>query len=67
MVASLALGLLAKPTLVTLPLVLLLLDYWPFGRLQSRQPAEICAGAAGGRRLIVEKIPLFVLRPAPAS
>ncbi len=60
-VASLALGLLAKPTLVTLPLVLLLLDYWPLGRLQSRQPAEICAGTPGGRRLIVEKIPLFVL------
>ncbi len=28
----LALGLMAKPTLVTLPLVLLLLDYWPLGR-----------------------------------
>ncbi len=27
------LGLLAKPILVTLPLVLLLLDYWPLGRL----------------------------------
>ena len=27
-----ALGLLAKPMLVTLPLVLLLLDYWPLGR-----------------------------------
>jgi tetratricopeptide (TPR) repeat protein len=29
----LALGLMAKPILVTLPLVLLLLDYWPLGRL----------------------------------
>ena len=28
-----ALGLMAKPMLVTLPLVLLLLDYWPLGRL----------------------------------
>ena len=28
-----ALGLMAKPMLVTLPFVLLLLDYWPFGRL----------------------------------
>jgi tetratricopeptide (TPR) repeat protein len=28
-----ALGLLAKPMLVTLPLALLLLDYWPLGRL----------------------------------
>ena len=28
-------GLLAKPMLVTLPLVLLLLDYWPLGRVSS--------------------------------
>ena len=28
-----ALGLMAKPMLVTLPLVLLLLDYWPLGRM----------------------------------
>ena len=34
---ALALGLMAKPMLVTLPFVLLLLDYWPLGRLQSRQ------------------------------
>jgi tetratricopeptide (TPR) repeat protein len=32
------LGLLAKPMLITLPLVLLLLDYWPLGRLK-REPA----------------------------
>src|SRR5881296_2473722 len=30
-----ALGLMCKPTLVTLPLVLLLLDYWPLGRVQN--------------------------------
>ena len=30
---SLALGLLAKPMLVTLPFLLLLLDYWPLGRI----------------------------------
>jgi tetratricopeptide (TPR) repeat protein len=33
------LGLLAKPMLVTLPLVLLLLDYWPLGRLKWNDPA----------------------------
>jgi protein O-mannosyl-transferase len=33
MALALALGLMAKPMLVTLPLVLLLLDYWPLGRL----------------------------------
>ncbi len=32
-VASFALGLTAKPMLVTLPFVLLLLDYWPLGRI----------------------------------
>ncbi len=32
-----ALGLLAKPMLVTLPLVLLLMDYWPLGRLRWQQ------------------------------
>ena len=29
-----ALGLMSKPMLVTLPFVLLLLDFWPLGRLQ---------------------------------
>ncbi len=32
-----ALGLMAKPMLVTLPFVLLLLDYWPLGRFQVRK------------------------------
>ena len=44
-------GLLSKPMLVTLPLILLLLDYWPLERFQKY--------AAG--KLIAEKIPLFVL------
>jgi tetratricopeptide (TPR) repeat protein len=48
----LALGLLAKPMLVTLPLVFLLWDYWPLGRLGSREDL---------RALIVEKLPLFAL------
>ena len=56
-----ALGLMAKPMLVTLPFVLLLLDYWPLGRFQAAG-----MGNAGGRRrvavrLVVEKIPLLVL------
>lgn len=33
-------GLMAKPMLVTLPFVLLLLDYWPLGRFRSRQPTS---------------------------
>ena len=42
-----ALGLMAKPMVVTLPFVLLLLDFWPLGRLS--------------KRALLEKIPLFIL------
>jgi tetratricopeptide (TPR) repeat protein len=52
-----ALGLMSKPMLVTLPFVLLLLDYWPLRRITA-QPSNI------GRRLLTllaEKIPLLVL------
>ena len=35
MLAAFVFGLMAKPMLVTLPLVLLLLDYWPLGRMQK--------------------------------
>ncbi len=38
--AALALGLMAKPMLVTWPLVLLLLDYWPLGRWQGAGSRE---------------------------
>ena len=37
---SFALGLMAKPMLVTLPFVLLLLDYWPLGRMKSPHSAR---------------------------
>jgi hypothetical protein len=49
------LGLMAKPMLVTLPCVLLLLDYWPLKRLHS---------LAGLWRLFWEKLPLFALSTA---
>ncbi len=43
-----ALGLASKPMVVTLPFVLLLLDYWPLGRLRrSRLPSETW-NASGG-------------------
>jgi protein O-mannosyl-transferase len=45
------LGLLAKPMIVTLPCLLLLLDYWPLRR-------------SGVKRLISEKAPLFLLAVA---
>ncbi len=66
-----AMGLMAKPMLVTLPCVLLLLDYWPLGRMF--EPADAgnansvrarLARTPSGRRLMrlfIEKIPLFFL------
>jgi len=56
-----ALGLMAKPMLVTLPFVLLLLDYWPLGRFASSQERKT---QTSSRRLILEKIPLVVLAAA---
>jgi tetratricopeptide (TPR) repeat protein len=57
-----ALGLMAKPMLVTLPFVLLLLDWWPLGRLSEAHAAD---REGGIRRLIaallVEKIPFLLL------
>ena len=47
-----ALGLMAKPMLVTVPLLLLLLDFWPLRRFE-RNPSW--------QRLVIEKIPLLVL------
>ena len=49
-----ALGLMSKPTLVTLPFTLLLLDYWPLGRLGQRKGQPL-------RKLIWEKWPLFLM------
>ncbi|MHC4719448.1 MAG: tetratricopeptide repeat protein [Planctomycetota bacterium] len=65
-VLAFCLGLMAKPMVVTLPFVLLLLDYWPLGRFQqARSGGEemVQAGCRMSRvcSLLVEKIPLFVL------
>jgi protein O-mannosyl-transferase len=48
-----ALGLMAKPMLVTLPLLLFLLDYWPLARNQN--------GRSGWWKSIAEKVPLLLL------
>ena len=106
-VVSFALGLAAKPMLVTLPFVLLLLDYWPLGRMSPdrvggargsfrdgalREPvrnsdkrsqgfdsatmgtwcpnppfSERFAPRTPTCRLVVEKIPLFVLVAASCA
>ncbi|HZT81840.1 MAG TPA: tetratricopeptide repeat protein [Gemmataceae bacterium] len=68
-----ALGLMAKPMLVTLPCVLLLLDWWPLRRLQAPSPpTPLLPGGGegpGGEGLspralawgLLEKLPLFAL------
>jgi Flp pilus assembly protein TadD len=63
-----ALGLMAKATLVTLPLVLLLLDYWPLGRTTpaATRDTPVPSGGRGDRfallmRLLLEKVPLLAL------
>jgi protein O-mannosyl-transferase len=48
-VAGLALGLMSKPMLVTLPYVLVLLDVWPLGRLRGGWRPTSGAGAGGSR------------------
>jgi Flp pilus assembly protein TadD len=53
-----ALGLMAKPMLVTLPFVLLLLDYWPLERFALDSWGNMRKTAL---HLVVEKIPLFAL------
>ena len=61
-----ALGLLCKPMLVTVPFVLLLLDYWPLGRVtsgewqvtRSRIPVPQLSTL---NQLLLEKLPLFGL------
>jgi tetratricopeptide (TPR) repeat protein len=63
---SLALGLMAKPMLVTLPFVLLLLDVWPLGRLPlsgagGPAPAPSRTWRAVAPRLVLEKLPLLAL------
>jgi hypothetical protein len=63
-VACTILALLSKPMLVTLPILLLLVDWWPLRRLERPRPD-------GGRdtlgRLVVEKIPLLLLAAATAA
>jgi protein O-mannosyl-transferase len=53
-----ALGLLSKPMLVTLPFVLLLLDYWPLRRFEWVKSGS---GLAALRAVFWEKIPFFLL------
>ena len=67
------LGLMAKPMLVSLPLVLLLIDYWPLNRFRGAQSHAYPGPAVpGGKKgvpasfswLILEKVPLVLLSGA---
>ena len=57
-----ALGLLAKPMLVTLPFVMLLLDFWPLERFQSHfTNRPDTQHATRNTSLLFEKVPFFIL------
>ena len=68
-----ALGLLAKPQVITFPFVLLLWDYWPLRRMFASSP-ELNSGTATHAVipprnlswLVLEKLPLFALSAASA-
>jgi tetratricopeptide (TPR) repeat protein len=67
-----ALGLMSKPMLVTWPFVMLLLDYWPLGRMQNAEcrmenaapPNTLDARRSTLLRLVTEKLPFFFLAVA---
>jgi tetratricopeptide (TPR) repeat protein len=65
--AVFALGLMAKPMLVTMPVVLLLLDYWPFQRLQfslftgTKVSGTDNINSVRAGKLLSEKLPFLVL------
>jgi tetratricopeptide (TPR) repeat protein len=60
-------GLMSKSMLVSAPMILLLLDYWPLGRMRGQgaeardRRLEASRRWAVISRLLLEKIPLFVL------
>jgi tetratricopeptide (TPR) repeat protein len=65
---SFGLGILAKPMVVTLPFILLLLDYWPLNRFEpqtakksDRNPIPAPNKLLVLYRLIIEKIPFFMV------
>src|SRR5277367_645671 len=61
-----AAGLMAKPMVITLPFVLLLLDYWPLGRTSGSPPSVVNAPQRKISILLLEKVPLLLLSLASA-
>ncbi|NTW49680.1 MAG: tetratricopeptide repeat protein, partial [Chlorobiales bacterium] len=59
---SFALGLMSKSMLVTLPVVLLMMDYWPLGRYRNEEEGQSLRQRSGRViALVKEKIPFFAL------
>lgn len=64
-----ALGLMSKPMVITFPFALLLLDYWPLGRIQGSPSATVSDHPVPQfphLKPILEKLPLFALSAASA-
>ncbi len=65
--ALFAAGLASKPMVITLPFVLLLIDYWPLNRVRNvNGSANTASPAFAWSRLILEKLPLLALSAASA-
>jgi len=64
-----SLGLMSKPMLVTVPLIFLLLDYWPLGRFQIGPQFDVKSAQPGKPVLflVYEKIPFFILSAASGA
>ncbi len=62
--AFFALGLMAKPMLVTLPFVLLLMDYWPLQRIRLGHSQDTNPQSKDLFSLVLEKAPLILLSAA---
>ena len=65
-----ALGLLAKPQIVTFPCLLLLWDYWPLQRMFAPSQGTAGTTAVAGRKfswLLAEKLPLFAFSLADSA
>jgi Flp pilus assembly protein TadD len=61
-----AAGLASKPMVITLPFVLLLLDYWPLARVRGGNDEGGKASTLPWSRLVIEKVPLLMLSAASA-
>ncbi len=66
-----ALGLMAKPQVITFPFLLLLWDYWPLYRIRGRNSADPDVPGPDARKmsggwLVLEKVPLLLLSAASA-